>query len=269
MKASAGALLAANVWPGKLAAEDAKTSPLRFVVLNDLHYIDKGCDDWFEALMKAVTAEKPDLVFAAGDLTEHGTEAALGAIKEHLAALKCPVHAIPGNHDWATKTDRAPWQKLFKNSDNFIIKQDTWQFLLLDSTDGLKYENVAASKETLAFVADATRQLDKQHPLIVVTHFPVGKGVKYRLTNADELLAPLKEFNLRYVFGGHYHALTEKKIGDTPVVTNRCCALRRNNHDGSKEKGFFTCVAMGDGTVKREFVEFKGPAATRPADAKS
>ena len=38
--------------------------------------------------------------------------------------------------------------------------------------------------------------------------------------------------------------------------TNRCCSFARNNHDGSKEKGFFVVDAK-DGKLARTFVEVK------------
>ena len=39
-------------------------------------------------------------------------------------------------------------------------------------------------------------------------------------------------------------------------TTNRCCALKRGNHDGTKEKGYFVCTADQAG-ISREFVEYK------------
>ena len=61
--------------------------------------------------------------------------------------------------------------------------------------------------------------------------------------------------NLRGVFGGHYHAQTETAFHGTPVVTGRCCARVRGNHDGSKEKGWWS-VTAADGRLTRTFVEF-------------
>ena len=56
------------------------------------------------------------------------------------------------------------------------------------------------------------------------------------------------------MFTGHYHGYTERSHAGTFIVTNRCCALKRNNHDGTPEKGFFACIAK-DGRVARRFVE--------------
>ena len=67
----------------------------------------------------------------------------------------------------------------------------------------------------------------------------------------------MKPFNLAAAFNGHYHAFTEKKIGESIVTTNRCCSFQRANHDNTKEKGYFLCTAK-DGKITRTFVEFKG-----------
>ena len=68
------------------------------------------------------------------------------------------------------------------------------------------------------------------------------------------MLARFKEYNLRAVFNGHFHGFTARWFGRATVTTNRCCAISRENHDGTKEKGYFVCEAK-DGNVIRTFVE--------------
>src|SRR5262249_17117918 len=104
---------------------------------------------------------------------------------------------------------------------------------------------------------DATlSRLDKHKPTVVFTHLPLGPWVIYRLTNADDVLARFKEFNLQAVFNGHFHALTERQVGPTVLTTNPCCSFSRENHSGPKEKGYFLCHAR-DGKVERTFVQVK------------
>jgi hypothetical protein len=80
--------------------------------------------------------------------------------------------------------------------------------------------------------------------------------VTNRSTNADALLDRFKEHNLCGVFGGHYHAFTETSVREIPIKTNRCCSLKKTNHDGTKEKGYFLCTAR-EGKVAPTFVEMK------------
>ena len=77
-----------------------------------------------------------------------------------------------------------------------------------------------------------------------------------RPVNADDLLERYRAFNLVAVFNGHFHGSTERRAGRTTLTTNRCCAISRNNHAGSTEKGYFLCTAT-DGQIGREFVEVK------------
>ncbi|HEY7118694.1 MAG TPA: hypothetical protein VH475_19040, partial [Tepidisphaeraceae bacterium] len=90
---------------------------------------------------------------------------------------------------------------------------------------------------------------------LLVTHFPQGPKVTNRSLNADDLLDRFKPYNLAGVFGGHYHAYTATTVRDIPIKTNRCCSLKRSNHDGSKEKGYFLCSAK-EGKVTPTFVQF-------------
>ena len=75
-----------------------------------------------------------------------------------------------------------------------------------------------------------------------------------RPLNADALLERFKPFNLQAVFSGHFHGFTERQVGDAILTTNRCCSAWRANHDFSKEKGWFSCLAR-NGRITREFVQ--------------
>src|SRR5262249_55410346 len=113
---------------------------------------------------------------------------------------------------------------------------------------------VDVQPHTLQWLDDTLSKLNKKKPTVVFTHFPLGPLVIYRPGNADKVLERFKEFNLQAVFNGHFHAFTERKVGQTVLTTNRCCSFSRNNHDGSKEKGYFVCHAK-DGKIERTFVE--------------
>ena len=72
----------------------------------------------------------------------------------------------------------------------------------------------------------------------MLTHFPLGEGVKMRPKNADDLLKRFLEFNLRAVYSGHYHSFTEKKLvfgprtrmmGAPLVLTFKRCGQAASN----------------------------------------
>lgn len=259
LRRSPSALLAAGLWPGSLGAGDSETKPFSFLVVNDLHSLDKKCQPWFEKVAKQMAGhdEKPAFLAIAGDLADDGKPDQETAVKDIFASLKIPVYMVPGNHDYTAKEQsRKAYDDLYPDRLNYAFDHGGWQFVALDTTEGTKYQNTTISVDTLKWLDDKLPKLDKKKPLVIVTHFPLGEGVRMRPKNADELLKRFTDFNLRAVYSGHYHAFTEKKAGDAILTTNKCCAFARGNHDGTKEKGYFLVTAK-EGKLERGYVEVK------------
>ena len=263
-KLSPAVLLSLGLWPGALAAAPRGGS-FRFIVVNDLHYISAECGQWLERTARQMKSHDDiELCLVAGDLTEHGQPEHHNAVREILRAFGIPTYVVIGNHDYVEKTgERAAYDKAFPKSLNYSFVHRGWQFIGLDTSEGLKYENTSIQPHTFSWVDERVRKLDKNRPTIIFTHFPLGTGVKYRPLNTDALLEHFKPLNLQGIFCGHYHGFTERKLENAMVTTNRCCALKRNNHDGTKEKGYFLCTAR-DGKITREFVELAPSTAANP-----
>lgn len=261
---SPAVLLSLGLWPGALRAADAGS--FRFIVVNDLHYISPECGAWLEQMVRLMkTHAGIELLLVAGDMTEHGRREHHGVVRDILRASGIPTCVVIGNHDYiAGGGERTAYDEIFPKSLNYSFVHRGWQFIGLDTCEGLKFENTRIQPDTLRWVDDQLPRLNATLPTIIFTHFPMGPAVKYRPVNADALLERFKPVNLQAIFCGHYHASTETKVGNTIATTNRCCALKRGNHDGTKEKGYFVCTAR-DGKVTREFVEF-GPAPKAAAN---
>lgn len=256
-KLTAGSLLALGLWPGALAAADrGRGGNFRFIVVNDTHCTSPECGPWLAKAVRQMNELKPELVLHAGDLTDLAKPEYFGTLKEVFGELEAPWYPVIGNHDYGSPTDRSAYEKYFPNRINYRFRHRGWQFVALDSSEGQSYEGTSISDATFAFVAQAARKLDRERPTILFTHFPLGPGVTYRPGRADELLDQFREFNVQAVFSGHWHGQTRRDIGDFFLTTGRCCALKRGNHDGSKEKGFLVCEAI-DGRVDWNFVEFR------------
>lgn len=256
LKLSAATLLAAGIWPRRSNAAQAATKALKFIQVNDLHFIDAKCAPFFEGLVKQLNQLEPALLLIAGDLVENGTEAQCNAMRDILAALKCPYYVTCGNHDPASATNRAAFESAFGNKFNTTWETGGWQFVGLDTSDGTASSNVTCHKETLDFAGTLPAKLDKDKPTFLYTHFPLGPGVTNRLKNADALLEPFKQLNLAAIFGGHYHAFTQKTVlTNITATTNVCCSFKRANHDNTFQKGFFV-IEAAEGKWKRTFVEY-------------
>src|SRR5688572_793236 len=259
LRLSAGAMLALGVWPG-CARWSGKRSAgtFSFVVINDAHFQSPQCPAWFERVSASIRGQpgRPEFCLIVGDLAEHGTQSELGPMRDVLRSLDKPFHAVIGNHDYVSNTDRSAWDQSFPRSLNHHFEHRDWQFIGLDSSDGTNYQNTKIQPATLGWVDDNLRKLDRAKPTVIFTHFPLGYIVPMRPLNADDLLDRFRDFNLVAVFNGHFHGFTERRAGRITLTTNRCCSISRNNHDGTPEKGYFLCTAK-DGQIHREFVEVK------------
>lgn len=260
-KISAGVLLSMGLWEGALSAR-VKTDvegPFKFIVVNDLHCMSKECEEWLKMVVTQMRKIRGvDFCIIAGDLTEKAELKYLGAVKEIFSALNCPVYVQIGNHDYITPASRWTYERVYPHRLNYWFEHNGWQFVGLDTTDGQKYEKTNIQPETFKWVDKNLRKLDKYKPTVIFTHFPLGAGAKYRPLNADALLERFREYNLKAVFSGHFHGFTEVKKDNTIFTTNKCCALRRGNHDKTKEKGYFV-ITIRDGVIYREFVQHAIP----------
>lgn len=137
LRSSAGSLLAAGLWPGALRASHPGES-FHFVVLNDLHYLDKRCTPWHEGVVKQIKAhqEKVDFCLLVGDLAENGKAEQLDPVRTIYKGLGLPAHVVIGNHDWQAEMDRKAFDDLFPKATNYFFEHQGWQFLGFDSTNG-------------------------------------------------------------------------------------------------------------------------------------
>jgi 3',5'-cyclic AMP phosphodiesterase CpdA len=257
LNAGASGLLGAGLCPRALRAEDAP-GEFSFLAVNDLHYLDDRCGKWLEGAIRQMKAhpEKPEFCLISGDLVESGTAAQLGPVRDLLDTLGMPFYVVMGNHDYLAQDDRKAYEQLFPNRINYQFEHRGWQFIGLDTSEGLKYQNTSVQAPTLRFLEVSLPKLNKKRPTVVFTHFPLGPAVPMRPLNAEAVLAAFKDHNLQAVFSGHFHGFTERTVGATTLTTDRCCSFSRANHDLTKEKGYFLCRAR-EGKISRTFVEVK------------
>ncbi len=250
-------LLAGAMGPAALRSFAAEAKPeFKFIVVNDTHYMSEECGAYLAGLVKQMNGEGAALCLHAGDVTDLGKLEHEEAARGIFARLDVPFYCVPGNHDWLSQTDRSGYENIFPQQLNYSFAHGGWQFIALDTTEGQKFEQTTIQPATFAALDGLLAKLEKSKPTVVFTHFPLCENVNMRPLNAEELLAKFKGWNVRAVFSGHNHAFTECERDGAPMTTNRCCALKRNNHDGSKEKGYFVCEAAA-GKLTRRFVEYK------------
>jgi 3',5'-cyclic AMP phosphodiesterase CpdA len=252
------AAVAAAAIPQWASAAPRQTD-FSFVVANDLHYRDQRCGEWFAAVIQSIREIQPRPAFIVlnGDLSDSGTREQLGAIREVFWSLPIPIYATLGNHDYSADGRRENYETIVRRDRNFAFRCHDWDFLCLDTTDGLAVYRTWVRGETLAWVDANLRLLDKSRPLFVFSHFPLARNW-LRPLNADDLMGRLRGHDLRRVFCGHWHGWTERKNKGVSVTTGRSCSWWRGNHDGSKLHGYFLCRVSGD-EVSHDFVPVQAP----------
>jgi len=259
LRVGAGALLSLGIWPGRLRGEDAPAhGDFDFIAVNDLHALEPACRPWFDKVVRQMKASAPnaECCLLGGDLADNGTPAQLTTIKEAFSALGIPCHAVVGNHDYLSDTDRSAYEQIFPGQINYAFDQRGWQIIGLDSSEGTKATDTRISAATFGWLDENLRRLESKRPTILFTHFPLGDLVWARPLNADDLLRRFSEFNLQAVFCGHFHGYTARPFHQATVTTDKCCSRVRPNHDGTPEKGWFVCQATR-GEIRRRFVELQ------------
>jgi predicted phosphodiesterase len=239
------------------AADHAKPAEeFTFAVLNDLHYFNKDCSPWFhDRVVKRLNDQKPDFVIVVGDMTEDGTREQNAGVRDVLKALAMPLYVAVGNHDHQANTDdRKPFEDAFPKSINYHFEHKGWQFITLDSTQGRAASKTKIQKDTITYLADTLKVLDRKKPTALVTHFPLGFLMPYRPENGDDLLFPFANHTLLHVFNGHFHSNTQRAWGDATLSTNTCCSRHRKNHDFDPRKGYTLCTTK-DNHIAREYIQ--------------
>jgi 3',5'-cyclic AMP phosphodiesterase CpdA len=201
----------------------------RLTVVSDSHlseHTPEAGHNW-DAVVRHIAADGPDLVIHAGDLTAHGADDGdeIGAARDQLDRLASPWRAVPGNHDigdnpWDGQADgaavsderRRPWLDTI-GADWWACEAGDWQIVAVDAQlfgSGLDAE--AEQQEWLATVLGDSGQ---SRPVLFVSHKPIdgpsaelAMAPPYRFLPAGErerLEAQLRRRGVRMVVSGHVH----------------------------------------------------------------
>lgn len=198
------------------------TTPLRFAVLTDLHFVPAGQTiygfDPRENLRRALTfldtLPQVDFLLICGDLTDRAERAAYESLCAELAALSIPVILMLGNHD-----ARAPFRATFPQADNVdgfvqgLHIFDQASLIILDTlTEDEPGHHGRLCEKRLAFLEDALRAAPADRPVLLFQHHPpmelsIPPMDAIRLRDGDAELAVFERAGRKpdYLFMGHVH----------------------------------------------------------------
>lgn len=248
------------LWSGRARAEDAakgEAGDFTFIAVNDLHFTDPAlCAPWFERVFKAMRASAPEaeFVLVSGDLTSEATAKEFGGIRDAFAGLGLPVYTTVGNHDMTGDGRHKLYDEFFPGRYHYAFEHRGWQFFGFNTSQDRGAENTNIRASAFTWIDQNLGKFDPVKPSVIFTHFPMGPGIIRRPKNAQGFLDRFRDFNLQAILNGHWHGYTESNLRDAWITTNRCCSRFRDNHDGSKRKGWNICTAR-EGRLTRRFVD--------------
>ena len=239
----AGAV-ALGLAPG-FADEDKRVQPapgpVKILALGDMHIVDGKSTAYPRKVVQAMNEEGGDLVLVCGDLGRDGKRTELELARDVLKELKMPYHPVPGNHDalHAGEKEEPLFQEVFSlKQSSYHFEQKGIRFIGIDHGCGKAYGKNAVRPAVMDWLGKTLTTIPHEQPIILFSHYPFARGVKYRTKNADDVLALFKGRKLLAVISGHFHGNTERRENGILMTTTACSSGTRGNHDGTKPKGY-------------------------------
>lgn len=245
-----GAVAAAGVLPVSMVrlAFGQEGQDFTFAYISDSHIQhirgNEFVRNWDQGLKRAVAEAnllepKPDFVVFGGDLAQFGTKAELDHGAEMLSALRYPLYAVMGEHDYYLDLGEY-WSELFGDHYysfdhkgvhfvvlNSVLTYDEWTYhrwetperrMLemagLDNPNGSPFMVGERQREWLR--RDLAR-IPRTTPIVVLSHSPlqkIYKGWNFWTEDAEEVQALLAPFDKVTVLYGHVHQIQYNKIGN-------------------------------------------------------
>jgi Icc protein len=202
------------------------------VQLSDPHVMaapgDPAAADALAATVRDVIAldPPPDAVLLSGDVAADGRPEEYARVRELLAPLAAPVHALPGNHD-----DRATLRRAFRLAGagdepvRYAAQCRELRLVVCDTTQPGR-DDGRLDAEALAWL-EATLAAEPGTPTVVAMHHPpvlTGIAAMDAIGLPAEDRAALGALLARSpqvlrVLAGHVHRATFGILGRCPVVT--------------------------------------------------
>jgi 3',5'-cyclic AMP phosphodiesterase CpdA len=283
-----------------LAPEKSGHRTLRLIFYSDVHARAEW--DTPTALMmavRAINAQKPDLVIGGGDLITDGFQSSAASVAHRWDlymdmhnALQGEVHSVIGNHDLvaaipADGTDpsadpRSVFREQLKvERTYYAFDKQGYHIVLLDSiqvTDSkTKYQGLISPSQ-LEWLKEDLSRVPYDQPIIVALHIPLLTTF-YQATegatsvpppgrivaNNLDVLDAFKNHNLVLVLQGQLHVSQYVQWKNTAFISGGAISGKwwRGSWHGTKEG--FTLVTLRDNDVEWEYLTY-GWRARRPPD---
>ena len=215
----------------------------RLLQISDCHlsasagtlYRGKEADAGIRSLLPSITAWKPDLLLATGDLSEDASEASYQRLHQYLQDLSVVRLGLPGNHDEPAKMrvhfPQGPWDG------PLIWPAGAWRLALLKSSAPRRIDGALDPADLRRL--GAWLQSPGDYPVLIALHHqPVAVGspwIDRHMLEAPEGLLQLvrRHERVRGVVWGHVHQSYESRLGAARMLG---CPSTASNSLPDREK---------------------------------
>src|SRR5262245_7607646 len=145
---SASTLLALGLWPGRLRADNEQPAgSFRFHVINDTHCVSPECGPYLAGVVAQMKRDETAFCLHLGDISDKGDREHIEDVREIFKPLPGPMYPVIGNHDYLSQNDRSAYTAAYPTRINYHFSHGGWQFVGLDTTEGLHYEKTSVPSE--------------------------------------------------------------------------------------------------------------------------
>jgi len=231
---TAAAGLASTLTPGlvlgtEAAGETLGSGPVKILAVSDMHIVDESTTAYPRKVIQAMNQEGGDLVLVCGDLAKDGKRSELEVAKSVLDGLKMPYYPVLGNHDALYSGDREEtlFMEIFSlRSNSYYFARKGIHFVGIDHGCGKKYGQNAVRPDVIEWLKQTLTSIPNDEPVILFSHYPFAKGVRYQTPNAADVLELFREKKLLAIIGGHFHGNTEHVQSGILMTTTACSAVQ-------------------------------------------
>ena len=223
---------------------------IRIVQISDCHlpadrsqgYRQINPHENLQTLMRKVSALKPDLLLATGDLSEDGSVTSYRTLQGIFNPLRVPVLALPGNHDHpGLLADAFPGSPVDTIS---ISEHGCWRIIRLNSALAGRPEG-GIDEGALVELEDFLAHNHQVPCLVALHHQPVMINSpwidRYPLVKPDNFLKLIDQYsNVKGVVWGHIHQVFESQRAGVTMLGGPSSAI-----NGIREAQKFTPDGAG------------------------
>jgi 3',5'-cyclic AMP phosphodiesterase CpdA len=192
-------------------------------------------------------------IIQTGDAVAHADSGHYWLFLNELAqcGLSVPLFVVPGNHD--AKNDHENFFHTYFGSKQFWFEYGDALFIIVDNARGGWNDE---KSDWLRNVLKSRRAVNR-HAFLFMHNLPLdGSGPGQLIEYSDMRLRRLiEDYNINYVFSGHWHEYSRKKWHGTTVIING----EDDDFDTHKAGApfYYTLIQVSNGTIgdRREVLQ--------------